>query len=288
MVVRRWRQRAGPALLALGVLAVLGSGQAGAQEVAWAPPECHAAAVRPPAARAVAETEARAGSAWYRIEPRLNQAGGQIAQRVLVPGGAGRPARSIDLASESFAAGPFGSHVLTGSDDGRASRLRLIDLEASCARTIATERDVIRRATLNPSGTAIFEFRVDRRTRADLGVWRRPLDGSAVRRVLAPIPADARFGRTFSTELTWALGTDRLVVQSCGALACRTRVFDPVTAATTLIDDPDLGELIGVADDRIVSYEACRGLPCPIVSVDLSSRSRTVLAEAAGFGDPDR
>ena len=281
MVVRRWRQRAGPGLLALGVLGLFGPGASGAEEVAWTPPECPAATVRPPAGRVT--EPAQAASAWYRVEPRLDGGGAQVAQRVLLPGGAGRPARSIDLASESFAAGPFGGQVLTGSDDGRGSRLRLVDLAAGCARTLATERDVIRRATIDPAGAAIYEFRVDRRTRADLGVWRRPLDGSPAKGVLAPMPPDARFGRTFSTELTWSIGADQLVVQSCGAAACRTRVFDPRTGATTLVDDPGLGELVGVADGRIVAYEVCRGLPCPIVSVDLASRSRTVLAEAAGL-----
>ena len=70
-------------------------------------------------------------------------------------------------------------------------------------------------------------MRVDRATRADLGIWRRrstaarPHARSSVR--LRPTTA---FGRTFSTDFTWDAAGDRLAVQSCGELACRIRVID--------------------------------------------------------------
>ena len=282
MVVRRWQQRAGPAVLALGVAALFGAGSAGADEVAWTPPACDVGESTRPAPRGLV-TDATAGQRWWRLEPRLDASGAQVAQRVTVSSPAGGPARTVELASESFAAGPFGSFVLTGSDDGRQSALHLLDLEAGCARSVGTERDVIRRATIDPSGSWIYEFRVDRRTRADRGVWRRPLDGSSTpRRVLEPIAPDDRFGLTFSTDLAWSIEADRLVVQSCGAFACRMRVFEPGTEAVTLIDEPDLGELIGLAADRLVTYAACRGMPCAVVSTALSDRSRSVLVEPAG------
>jgi hypothetical protein len=128
----------------------------------------------------------------------------------------------------------------------------------------------------------VYEFRVDRRTRADLGVWRRSLDGSPAVRLVPPLGPDPRFGRTFSTELTWNLDGTRLVVQSCGEVACRTRLIDPAGGATTLVDEPDLGEVIGVAGDRLIAYAACRGLPCPVIAVDLAGRDRTTLADEAG------
>lgn len=49
------------------------------------------------------------------------------------------------------------------------------------------------------------------------------------------------------------------------------------------LDVPDLGPLVGLDGDRAVTYEACRGLPCPIVSTDLRSGDRQVLAPAAGL-----
>jgi hypothetical protein len=125
---------------------------------------------------------------------------------------------------------------------------------------------------------------VDRGDRADLGVWRRPRDGSArPERVLPPIEPDERFGPTYLTELSWSVDGSRLVVQSCGQLACRSRVLDVATGDVVTVDDPDLGDAIGVAGDDLVTYLACRGLPCPIVAIELDGGARTVVTEAAGF-----
>ena len=124
--------------------------------------------------------------------------------------------RTMALAAESFAAGPVGTLVVSGSDDGRASELQIVDTSAGCAWSVGSERDVVRRATLEPSGEALVEHRVSRRTRADLGIWRRPLDGSAPTLILPPIDPDGRFGRTFLTDLGWSFDVDRLVVLSCG------------------------------------------------------------------------
>jgi hypothetical protein len=142
---------------------------------------------------------------------------------------------------------------------------------------------VIRRATVDQSGTAVYEMRVDRASRADLGIWRRSLgDGSWAERILAPIAPDVRFGITFSTELTWDLAGERLAVQSCGEFACRTRLFDPRDGSVETLDAPDLGLLVGVEGDRVVTYGDCHGVPCPLISTDLATGTRTVVDEAAG------
>ena len=155
-----------------------------------------------------------------------------------------------------------------------------------CSWVVGSERDVIRRATIDRSGTAIYEMRVDRATRADLGIWRRPVDGSAAPvRILDPIAPDARFGRTFSTEFAWDLAGDRLAVQSCGEFACRTRLLDPRGGTAQMLDEPDLGLLVGVDGDSIVTYADCHGLPCPIVSTDITTGERRTLADAAGRRD---
>jgi hypothetical protein len=135
-------------------------------------------------------------------------------------------------------------------------------------------------------------MRVDRATRADLGIWRRPIGGAEpARRVLDPIAPDDRFGRTFSTDFTWDLAGDRLAIQSCGELACRVRILAPGGGPTTTLEAPDLGPIVGLDGDRAVTYESCRGLPCPIVATDLRTGERQVLAAAAGFaivaGGPD-
>ena len=49
------------------------------------------------------------------------------------------------------------------------------------------------------------------------------------------------------------------------------------------LDSPELGQIVGLDGDLAVTYEACRGLPCPIVSTDLWTGERRVLAPAAGL-----
>ena len=152
-----------------------------------------------------------------------------------------------------------------------------------CASTIAREPAVIRRATIAPDGATIYETRVDRASRADLGVWRRPLDGSRpATRIIDPLAGDPRFGPTWSTEFAWSLDGDRLVVQSCGATACRSRVFDPDSGRVRSVADPALGAMIGLAGDRLVTYRACRGLPCPVVVVDIERGDQRVIEDASG------
>ena len=204
--------------------------------------------------------------------------------RRLTVGRRGRGAPStLDLPPELFAAGPFGGLVLVGEDDGGASRLSALDAIAGCSSPVDTTADVIRRATVSPDGSTLYEARVARHDRTDLGIWSRPLDGVApARRVLPPPAPDARFGRTWSTELTWSVEGDRLAVQSCGEVACRTRVFDPSDGSVDLVDDPSLGALVGVTGGRVIAHGACRGFPCPLVASNLATGTRQVLAATSG------
>ena len=284
MVQSRWVQRAGPGLLVILAIGLLRAGPAGADVRAWSPPDCgvDAATVAETARTASPGAAEPVAAPWYRLDAVLDDSLAVRGQKLALGLAGDADARTLDLSAESFAAGPFGGWILAGSDDGRVSELRLLDPRADCALTVATERAVIRRATLDPAGSAIYEFRVDRATRADLGVWRRPLDGSAPEQVLPALPVKAVYGPTFSTELSWTAESDRLVVQSCGELACRTRLIDPVSGTTTLVDDPHLGELVGVSADRLVAYAACRGLPCPLVAVDLGSLERQELVADSG------
>lgn len=285
---KRWLLRLAPPFVAVGALGMLGllaSVSAGPVEPDWDPPDCAAAAGTAPAAAALprpAAAEGLAGEAWFRLDPVLDETATLAGQRLEI-GLQGGPSRFVALPPESFAAGPFGRLVLVGSDDGRVSTLRAFDASAACARLIAQVPSVVRRAVIDPAGTTVYEFRVDRATRADLGVWRRPLAGGRDERIVKPLPADARFGRTFTTELAWSLEGDRLVVQQCGATSCRTRLVNPGTGRVSTIARPELGELLGVAEGRVIAYAACHGLPCPILSLEESSGRTTVVAEAAGL-----
>jgi hypothetical protein len=272
MVESRWFRRAGPGIVALGAVALVASATLAARERPWVPPPCAGDAITGPI---------RAGSgAWFRIDPKL-ESGERRGQRLVV-GVAGRVrSRAIGLDSESFAAGPFGGRILVGTDDGLASRLSLLDPTAGCVAAIGTASDVIRRATLSPAGDAVLEFRVDRRTRADLGVWRRSLrDPGDVRRLLPPIRPDGRFGPTWSTEFAWSHDGAALVVQSCGEAACRSRVVDLGDGSVRDIADPELGELVGLDREHLVARSACRGLPCPLYAVAIADGRRTSLGDA--------
>jgi hypothetical protein len=272
MVESRWFRRAGPAVAALAAVGVIASSTLGAPARTWVPEACSGAP--------------RIGSAptgtWYRLDPVLDT-GFRVSQRLAVGPAGDRGARLLDLDGESFAAGPVGGTILVGTDDGRRSRLSLIDVARACAWAVAESLDVIRTASIAPDGASLFEYRVDRRTRADLGLWQRPLDGSTPpSRMLPPIVADARFGPTWLTDLVWSDDGRALAVQSCGEVACRVRVLDPVIGDVQLVSDPDVGDLVGIAGDRLVAHGVCRGLPCPLVSVDLRDGTATVLERAAG------
>lgn len=286
MVESRWLRWIGPGVVALGAVGFIATTTSGAAAQTWVARAC----AGPPAERIAAAKDPRPtsidgvrGAPWFRLDPVLDVVGALRGQR-LAFGLVGDPTtRRLDLPAEAFAAGPFGRVVLVGSDDGTTSRLEMLDIAAGCAWAVADEHSVIRRATIDPSGSKVYETRVDRGTRTDLGVWlRSAAAGAPAQRVLPPLARDARFGMTWSTEFTWDAAGDRLAVQSCGEIACRTRILSPRGAPTVTLDAPDLGGLVAVDGDHVVSYAACRGLPCPIVSIDLGTGGRRTLADGAG------
>jgi hypothetical protein len=186
---------------------------------------------------------------------------------------------ALTLDAESFATGPRLGRLVVGTDDGRRSTLSIVDAARGCRSVIATSDDVVRSATLAGDGRTLYEHRVRRSDRRDLGIWRRSPDGAATPVLPAP-DADPAFGRTWLTTLHWS--GRRLVVESCGEVACRFRELDPVSGAVRSISDPALGSLVGVAGDALVTRGACRGLPCPVVRADLASGTVTTLVTAAG------
>ena len=272
MVESRWFRRAGPAVAALGGIALIATTTVGAPGRAWTPEVC---AGEPQIGDA-------ASGSWYRIDPVIG-AGTRTGQRLVLGRAGERSTRALDVDAESFAAGPFGGATLVGTDDGRRSRLSLVDATRDCAWPLVATSDVVRTATLAADGASLFEFRVDRKTRVDLGVWRRALDGrKAPSRVLPPIPADARFGPTWITTFVWGEDGRSLAVQSCGEIACRVRILDTGGGGVRLVADPALGDLVGFDGNRLVAHGACRGLPCPLVSVDAVTGATLILDPAAG------
>jgi hypothetical protein len=282
----RWLRWVGMGVIALLGVGSVASAAAGAGQRPWTEAACadepgnRAAAAR--SAGDISLVELRA-QPWFRQDPRLDRTGGLEGQRLALGLDGERSSRILDLPPESFAAGPFGRVVLVGSDDGSTSRLSALDVSGACSWPIAEEVDaVIRRATIDPRGETVYEMRVARATRTDLGIWARPLDGSkpAVR-VVEPIAVDERFGRTYATEFTWDLAGQRLAIESCGELACRTRIFDPAVGSLQTIAETDLGEVVGLTSDELATYGACTGWPCPIFTINLETGRRRVIADGA-------
>ena len=284
MLESRWVRWVGPGVIAVAAVGSLATLASGASPAPWTPSRCATGGDRVAAARTTdpARPDQLRLAPWYRVDPRLDRSGTLAGQRLSLGTDGARASHFVDLPAESFAAGPFGRLILVGRDDGVTSTLAAIDAAAGCAIALTTEPSVIRRATIDPGGTTVYEMRVDRATRADLGIWSAPLDGTrpAVQ-VLGPIEPDDRFGPTFSTEFAWDASNAHLAVQSCGESFCRVRVLDPASGAATTVDDPDLGSMVGLDRDRLVAYEACPGLPCPIVAIDVPTGERQVLADAA-------
>lgn len=291
----RWRETLGPPLLATLVTAALvaptvaGPARRAVPTVVNAPvapdalPSCRGGADR---GRPAAGT-----GGWYRLDPVVDASGVLTGQRLVLGRIGARGMTALQLHVESFASGPSAGRVIVGNDDGRRSTVRIVDLGRRCARLVFEGSTLVRRAVLDRGGDGLVEFRLDRRTRADLGVWLRPLDGSTPIRLLEPLPPIDRIGRVFSTELAWSPDGSRLVVTSCGEAACVARILDRQTRAVELVDDRHVGEVLGVVGDTLVAYAGCPSLPCAIVARDLSSgRTRTIgaiaglatLAEAGG------
>ena len=282
----RWVRWVGPGLIAIGAVGSIATATLGAGQRPWEPPPCGSGVSGMTASVTVAAPTSPSDLAqqpWYRLDPIVDRAGELQSQRISMGLDGLRSVRTLELPAESFVAGPFGRIVLVGGDDGTTSRLRAIDVTGGCSWSLAEESAVIRRATMDAAGLNMYEMRVDRESRADLGIWQRPVDGSRQPvRILEPIAPDARFGRTYSTEFTWDLSGRTLAVQSCGESACRTRVVDPAGGGPVqTVAEPDLGTLVALDGTTMVSYAACPGLPCPIVALDLRSKARRTLADAA-------
>ncbi len=278
----RWFRRAGPGVASLGALAALGlvatsvvaMSTIGTPSRSWVPPVCDGLPGVP---------ESRATGTWFRLDPRLDTGGALIGQRLTFGSAVAAAPQSWDLPPESFASAPTGGTILVGADDGATSDLRLLTAGATCAWHLALEGSVVRRATLSPDGTSLYEARVDRPTRADLGVWRRTFQAAdAPIRVMAPLDEDARFGRTFTTEFAWSPDGRTLAVQSCGEIACRVRTLEPANGRRRAIANPSLGTMVGLTADRLIVRGPCHGLPCPLLGVRLDDGAVSVLEAAAG------
>ena len=273
-MVTRGRAWLAPPIVALAIAGSLAGGFGGGQRTTAAAPAGWEA---PACASSTPGDGVDRGVAWFRLEPVLDAEGWLVAQEVQL-GMMGRATHVALLDAESFASGPRGGRIVIGTDDGKRSRVQVVDAAAGCATDAGTRRDVVRGAILAADGTRLIEHRVDRRSRADLGIWEVALAGGHDVRLLPGLPVDDEHGPTFATILLDG-SAGELAAVSCGEAACRARVLDGSGGVrlTTGLGDP-----IGLAGGALIAYSPCASLPCGIERIDANG-TRTEVAAGAGY-----
>jgi len=277
------RLRLSPPLMFMGTCALLSI--AAAQITAAAP-------FRQPASAAAADgTTCPAGATLARAAATRHTSGiataldaildaGVYTGQALTISGAGR-STSINLPAESFVGKQMGDALVYTRFANGKSEVHLADVATGCDTIVARPAGVVRSAVLDPSAAAVYVHAVSNPARTDLGVTRYALDGSAGTQAVPPVPDDPDFGLTFGTQLGWSTDGTALFVQSCGAEQCRTRVLDLTSYALATYADAGQGSIVGVTSKHIVTFAACDGSPCPVVSIDRSSAAERVLAQQA-------
>ena len=224
--------------------------------------------------------------AFFKTEAQLDAAGALVGRRLYV-GTAGQIAAATALPAEGAATGPVDGVVVVTADDGTRSIVQLVSV-SGCATTVHSTVAVIRRAIADPFDGSVLLHLLDRATRADLGVWRLAAGATRPERILEPLPASLHFGTVWATDLVLDATGRRLAVQSCLDRECLARIVDlarPV-APPIVLRGRGQGPMLGFTGDRLVTWAACDGLPCSVLSWNVSASGPTTLVadvSAAGL-----
>ncbi len=225
-----------------------------------------------------------ADAAW-RLGPALD-ADGTLQGWDLTMTAHGAATTGLRLPPEAAVRGPVDGWVVVAADDGQESTIALISPRAGCAATVHRDRQVVRQAILQPGTGKILFHSVGRSDRADLGVHiTHPGSGRAPAQILPPLaatdPALAGVGRIWSTRLQLAHGAAQLAVQHCGEQACRTRLLDLGSGRSGWLPGNAHGLIAGLDSQTVVMFDACPGLPCPLVATALDGGGDRLLSAAA-------
>jgi hypothetical protein len=278
----RWRNRVGPPaiLLVAAVILTAAAPPAIAAGIRQAPPQADCGSITPVSAARAALGPLNGRAAQAKAQAQLGRRG-ELLGRAFSVGGAGAPI-SVALPVESFVGSPVGNVVVyTRNTPAAGSEVRAINLATGCDTRLATPSEIVRSALLDVTAAALYVHSVARSDRADLGVTRYYLASGAATQVVPGLRPDDAFGPIFGTTLRWNVAGDRLAVQSCGFSSCLTRVLDPASGAVIEFDAVGQGGLIGVTSRHLVTFAACPGLPCSVISTDLASGSVDVIAADA-------
>lgn len=232
------------------------------------------------------------GPAWFQLDDAAPEAD-TLTGYVLRAGRIGVKATvEIALPPEAFAEGPYDGAVLFGQNDGERSTLEMVDVDSGERRVIVESSAVLRRAIVDVDGDVVYALVLDQETRAELGVYRFDLSRTDAARledgelVLPGMPREKvgqeLFGPTFATLLAVERSSGALVVQSCGEILCRARSVDLASGALTVRDEIGQGEMLGVVDGTLITYEAGNGLPCKVIAIDVATGAARTMAHAYG------
>jgi hypothetical protein len=225
---------------------------------------------------ALGPLNARAGLA--RAQSQLGKRGELTGRLLTIPNAAG-PEQSIALPVESSVAPAAGNLVVyTRHTPTTGSEVRALNVADGCDIQLAAPAEIVRSAVLDPTATALYVHSVTRVDRSDAGVTRHDLATGIATQVVPPLRPSEDFGPIFGTELHWSVAGDSLAVQSCGFNECLTRVLNGAASLATY-DAAGQGQFIGLTRGHLITFASCPGLPCGVLSADLSSGAVTVLAD---------
>ena len=282
---RRWSMWLAPPVAVLAVALVLSRFQAGAEAGGKSTPPPAGACAESPLSRDAAGSPRRdvGPGSWWKLTERLDD-NGAMSGRQLAVGRAGSTTLLLDLATETAASGPIGGVVLVATDDGRRSEIRLVSSVQACSWLLDESEDVVRGAILDPADGSVLAHLVDRETRVDLGTWRFGADVAlAEPAMVAPaLPLGVLDGPVWTTDLRLDAAGHMLAVQSCTNSGCLTRLFDlrlPANGARVL--GGDQGSLLGFAGRSVLTWAACSGFPCTVLSWDIATTKANVVMDRA-------
>lgn len=278
---RRRDRAALPALLLTAMMSTAVTPAAISAGLRPASPVVDCRTVTPATAARAAQASLNARAATVRVRARLHGRGELTGRVVTAQSEMGLPL-SIVLPAESFVGPAVGDLIVyTRHSTGGGSEVRALDLSNGCDTRLAAPPEIVRSALIDPTAASVYVHSVTRAGRVDAGVTRYDLVNGKPATVLPPFRSPEGFGPIFATDLRWGLGTGALAVQSCGFSRCVTRVAEVVTGQIATFDRPGQGAFIGLTPRHLVTFAACPGLPCPVLSTDVVTGVVTVIAEEA-------
>lgn len=276
----RIRARVRPPFVLLGVALLVTAALPGTLHAGLLPagvtPSC--GSVTPAAALRAAGPQRVRGQA-AKVSPVLGKRG-ELTGRAL---NVYLPNRTVAVALpiESSVSEALGDLLLVTRATGTGSEVRAISLATGCETRLTSFLEIARGATVDPDGDFLYVHGVTRVGRADIGVTRYDIATGQGTLVVPPVSAGDHVGPIFGTDLRWSIDGSALAVQSCGFRQCVARVLDVASGDIATYGEPGQGAFIGLTHSHLVTFGACPGLPCAVLSTDLSTGQVARLADEA-------